>query len=282
MQQWIDEAAPDVLLLQEVRAEPEIAQSLLGDRFDTFVAPSNLKGRAGVAVAVAKDSSVVGLESGSRVHAGLAAEEIDVDTGRWLEVDAVTHAGRPVRLVSAYFHAGQINHPKQEAKMRHLGDIDRRMSELRGAGAAKVTPASEETDAALSARRDEGNSSPHNQQVLVSGDFNIVRSQSDIKNWKGNYNRTSGVLDEEMVYLNSWVNDGWSDVVRSIAGDTTGPYSWWSWRGKAFDNDAGWRIDYHFASPELGQAAAHYRIDRARSWDTRFSDHAPVVVAFEV
>ena len=44
----------------------------------------------------------------------------------------------------------------------------------------------------------------------------------------------------------------WVDVVRRLHPDRPGPYSWWSWRGKAFDNDAGWRIDYHLATESPG------------------------------
>lgn len=263
MQQWLDQATPDVLLLQEIRAEEEIAQDLLGEEYATVVAPSRLKGRAGVAVAVRKNSTGVGIAEGALPRVGLLPEEVDVDTGRWIELDLVTARGRTLQAVSAYFHAGQVNHPKQDAKMRHLSLIDQKMRDM--VGGEHIDPVALE-----------------NPQMLLAGDFNIVRSQRDIKNWKGNYNRTSGVLDEEMAYLNRWVSHGWSDVVRDLAGEVPGPYSWWSWRGRAFDNDTGWRIDYHFVTPLLAESAVRYRVDRARSWDTRFSDHAPVVVEFEI
>ena len=257
MGQWIEEAQPDVILLQEVRAEEKIAADLLGDQFDTFIAPSLIKGRAGVGVAVAKDSTKIGLAPGAQNTIGLAQQEELVDSGRWIEVDLVTASGLPLRMVSAYFHSGQINDPKQDFKMRHLATIDARIDQL------------------LSSSGEGG------PQALVAGDFNVVRSEMDIKNWKANYNKTSGVLDEEIAYLNGWVDAGWCDVVRTLTGPTPGPYSWWSWRGKAFDNDTGWRIDYHYATPGLAGRALAARVDRAISWDTRFSDHAPVVVQFE-
>jgi exodeoxyribonuclease-3 len=59
-----------------------------------------------------------------------------------------------------------------------------------------------------------------------------------------------------------------------------GPYTWWSFRGRAFDTDAGWRIDYHIATPELAARAADHTVDRAPSYDERWSDHAPVVVSY--
>ena len=71
-------------------------------------------------------------------------------------------------------------------------------------------------------------------------------------------------------------------MVRNLAGEVQGPYSWWSWRGKAFDNNAGWRIDYQLATPRLAQVARSQQVDRAAAYDQRFSDHAPVVVSYEI
>ena len=61
-----------------------------------------------------------------------------------------------------------------------------------------------------------------------------------------------------------------------------GPYSWWSWRGKAFDLDSGWRIDYQIASAGLAERAVKAETDRAPSYGERWSDHAPVVVRYDV
>ena len=61
-----------------------------------------------------------------------------------------------------------------------------------------------------------------------------------------------------------------------------GPYTWWSQRGQAFDTDTGWRLDYHMASPGLAASITNYAVDRASAWDTRWSDHSPVVVDYLV
>ena len=74
---------------------------------------------------------------------------------------------------------------------------------------------------------------------------------------------------------------GWTDIVRYRRPDQIGPYSWWSQRGKAFDNDAGWRIDYHVVSDGLVDRAVSDRVDRASAYDMRWSDHAPVTVVYE-
>ena len=56
----------------------------------------------------------------------------------------------------------------------------------------------------------------------------------------------------------------------------------WSFRGQAFDTDTGWRIDYQLVTPKLAKLAKNYRVDRAESYDTRWTDHSPVVVDYEV
>ena len=91
------------------------------------------------------------------------------------------------------------------------------------------------------------------------------------------------MLDDEIAHLERWFGElGWVDVHRELSGpDSQGPYTWWSWRGQAFPNDAGWRIDYHAATPGLAAAAREARVDKAATYDERFSDHAPLVVAYD-
>lgn len=257
--EWLEEHQPDVLLMQEVRAEPEVAEEALGEMWESHFNASRLKGRAGVGIAVRKDSPQVAMRTGSEVLKGLDEGESDVDSGRWIEAEIETATGTAVRLASAYFHAGELGSEKQERKMAHLEALSARLTQLLRASL-----------------EDQGAHS------LVAGDFNVVRGESDLKNWKPNHNRRSGALDQEIAYLNDWVSQGWVDTVRELAGPRQGPYSWWSWRGKAFDNDAGWRIDYHYATPALGAGAKNYSIFRAPSWDTRFSDHAPVTVDYRI
>jgi exodeoxyribonuclease-3 len=60
-----------------------------------------------------------------------------------------------------------------------------------------------------------------------------------------------------------------------------GPYTWWSYRGKAFDNDSGWRIDLHVATEALAATARTAVVERAATYAERWSDHAPVTVSFD-
>ncbi|CAM3118796.1 exodeoxyribonuclease III [Actinomyces slackii] len=254
MGEWIASSAPDVLLLQEVRADEAIAAGLLPG-YTAVTWPCRIKGRAGVSVAVREG----GPASIGAVRQGIAAPgtpEPDVDSGRWLEVDLSLADGSSLTVISAYLHSGQLGTEKMDQKYAHLDLVDARMADL------------------LTASRDGG------QQVIMAGDLNVVRSEKDIKNWKPNHNKIAGVMDEEIAHLESWFASGWVDVARELAGpEAQGPYTWWSQRGKAFDNDAGWRIDYQVATPGLRPMSA--TVDRAADYASRWSDHAPLVVEYD-
>ncbi|MDO5744701.1 MAG: endonuclease/exonuclease/phosphatase family protein, partial [Micrococcaceae bacterium] len=93
----------------------------------------------------------------------------------------------------------------------------------------------------------------------------------------------SGFLPEERAYFDRFFGEeiGYKDVARELAGEVDGPFTWWSWRGQAFVNDTGWRIDYQMATPDLASRATKSVVDRASSYDVRFSDHAPLVVDYQ-
>ncbi|MBR6459580.1 MAG: endonuclease/exonuclease/phosphatase family protein [Actinomycetaceae bacterium] len=249
MGEWIARVRPDILLLQETRAPEELIAPLIGDGYTVFSSVCRIKGRAGVAVALR-----TGIEAGE-VRAGLDYDtdgdgEPDVDSGRWLEVDIPDY---DLTVVSAYLHAGDsASEDKMSAKYAHLDAVTKRLEE-------KPT-----------------------HRLLVAGDFNIVRGAGDIKNWSSNHNRTAGALDEEIAYLDKWFDGfGYSDVHRELTPEGEQiAYTWWSQRGRAFDNDTGWRIDYHLASPDLAGLATSVRVDKAPSYDTRFSDHAPLIIDY--
>ncbi|MDK8275323.1 exodeoxyribonuclease III [Varibaculum cambriense] len=262
MDTWLEQANPDVVLAQEVRASEEITSELFGDDWQVAVNASQLKGRAGVAVAVRKSSPWYLADS----QADTVPVEVPQDGGRWLEalLTRENQGGKEdaqLRVISAYFHSGEVGTEKQDHKMAHLERIGKRLEQL------------------MNAETSSENTKP---LVLVAGDFNVVHTELDIKNWKPNHNKRAGVLDEEIAFLDRWREQGWVDVARTLAGQVQGPYSWWSWRGKAFDNDAGWRIDYQLATPALAALARTQQVDRAAAYDQRFSDHAPVVVSYEI
>lgn len=253
MPEWLGAADPDILTLQEVRADTEDLVALLDGTWHVAHDPCSAKGRAGVAVL----SKIPFTE----VRVGLGPDDLD-SSGRWIEADIPGPSGHTLTVVSAYVHSGEAGTAKQDAKYAFLEVMDARMKAL-----------------------------GHQSHVLVTGDLNVGHRTLDIRNWKGNL-KNSGFLPEEREYFDRWLgheadpdyntgSDGrFVDVGRAFAGEVEGPYSWWSWRGKAFDNDAGWRIDYQLATQAVAATVADYRVDRAPSYDTRWSDHAPVVADY--
>ncbi|WP_411833827.1 exodeoxyribonuclease III [Pseudoxanthomonas mexicana] len=112
------------------------------------------------------------------------------------------------------------------------------------------------------------------RDYVLCGDWNIVRSRLDIKNWTSNQ-KNSGCLPAERDWLNGLCTDGtgWVDAYRVLHPEGQ-DYTWWSNRGAARANNVGWRIDYQLATPSLRpRACAIFR-------EQRFSDHAPFTVDY--
>lgn len=245
---WLERRDPDLLLMQEVRATDEVLRDHLGGDWYVAHAEPELdghKGRAGVAVASRRPVKAARTCVGPNRFDGC---------GRWVEADVVLDDGSTLTAVSTYVFTGEFETPPRQAeKYAFLDAITARLTELR----------------------------QDKRHVLMCGDLNIAHREEDLKAWKAN-RKKSGFLPEERAWLDSLFANGWVDVGRKHGGDGPGPYSWWSWRGKAFDNDAGWRIDYQIASAELGAASAGCVVDRAPTYAERWSDHAPVVASYEV
>lgn len=244
MLEWLETRSPDIVTLQEVRAPDEMVGDLLGDGWQVVHAESSAKGRAGVAIATRRPVLA------ERRGEGIAEF---TDNGRWIEADLKV-ARKTLTVVSAYVHTGDETSAERMAeKYAFLEAMTRRMTELRADG----------------------------RHVLVTGDLNVAHREVDLKNWKGNLT-SAGFLPEERAHFDRWFDElDWVDIVRAHH-EGPGPYSWWSYRGRAFDNDAGWRIDYLIATPALAAKAVRSTVDRAPSYDTRWSDHAPVVVEFDL
>ncbi len=117
------------------------------------------------------------------------------------------------------------------------------------------------------------------RDYVLCGDWNIVRSELDIRNWKSNQ-KNSGCLPPERDWINGLCegtgkHDAWVDAYRALNTDGQ-DYTWWSNRAGARANNVGWRIDYQFVTPGL--------VKKLRNWEIhptpRFSDHAPFVVDY--
>lgn len=243
---WLAATDADVVCLQETRAEAE--QLPVGvvapEGWHVVLAPAAARGRAGVAVYSRREPDEV------RVGFGHAEFE---DSGRYVEVDL-----GGVTVASLYLPSGEVGTERQEEKERFmeafLPYLVKRRAEVEERG----------------------------RELVVCGDWNIAHAEVDLKNWRAN-RRNAGFLPEEREWLSRVLGEaGFVDVVRSLYPDQEGPYTWWSYRGRAFDNDAGWRIDLQVATPGLAACAVEARVERAEEHAGRWSDHAPVTVRYRV
>lgn len=263
---WAGEHTPDVWCMQEVRAPQSEIDPIFNNIADTYVDAGKVADPTGLhtmnEICRIKGRAGVGLLSTLPVVAeryGLPGLEEDVDSGRWIEADVRTPQGYEITVVCVYVHSGDVDDPnKMHQKFRFLDTMLTRMGQLRD-------------EAARGGR-----------QAVLCGDFNIAHTPLDIKNAKSNVTH-SGFLPEERAYIDKWLDEyEFVDVMRELAGDIQGPYTWWSQRGRAFDNNTGWRLDYQFATPELAQTARGFTIDKAPTYDARWSDHAPLSITYDV
>ncbi|WP_405657460.1 exodeoxyribonuclease III [Streptomyces sp. RK9] len=242
--EWLAGTGADVLCLQEVRAEPQQLPDEVRDPEGWYVthAPAAAKGRAGVSLYTRREPE--------RVRVGFGSEEFD-GSGRYVEADLPG-----VTVASLYLPSGEVGTERQDEKVRFMGEFLTYLKDLKARAAAD------------------------GREVLVCGDWNIAHQEADLKNWKGN-KKNSGFLPEERAWMGEVFEEFGDDVMRALHPDVEGPYSWWSYRGRAFDNDTGWRIDYHVATPGLAGRAVKGHVERAATHAERWSDHAPVTVVYE-
>ena len=112
--------------------------------------------------------------------------------------------------------------------------------------------------------------------VIITGDWNIAHTPKDLKNWRGNQ-KNSGFLPEERAWLDRLFGElNYIDAFREVNQDAE-QYTWWSHRGRAWQNNVGWRIDYQILSPSLKGHTKTASIYKAE----RFSDHAPLIMDYQ-
>ena len=166
------------------------------------------------------------------------------DEGRFLVVEL-----EDVIIASLYLPSGSSSEERQAIKMRLLSEF---------------TPV---LTGYLKAEK----------PFIICGDFNIVHKEIDIKNWKSNQ-KNSGCLPEERAWLDLLLDEiGWVDAFR-VVNQAPDQYTWWSNRGRARENNVGWRIDYQMISPDLQSKVLTSEIYK-KSW---FSDHAPLIMEYDL
>ncbi|MEJ2565911.1 MAG: exodeoxyribonuclease III [Gammaproteobacteria bacterium] len=177
-----------------------------------------------------------------RVRAGLGWPDIDAE-GRYLQADFGS-----LSIVSLYLPSGSSSPERQAVKFDFMERFLPVLKRYRRS------------------RRD----------YIICGDWNIAHKVIDLKNWRSNQ-KNSGFLPEERAWMDTVLEDlGWVDAFR-VVNARPEQYTWWSNRGRAWDKNVGWRIDYQIVTPRLRglvKSAAIYK-------DQRFSDHAPLTLVYD-
>lgn len=281
MNHWLENTSADVVLMQEVRATPEQTEKALAPALEAgwhlVVADAEAKGRAGV--------GILSRSPLADVQVGFGDASAFTTAGRWIEGTLNSSFG-DVRVASLYLPSGAQGTAKQDEKYTFL----------------------DEFDSILLQRADA------HENMVIGGDWNICHRSQDLKNNKPN-EKVSGHLPEERAFLDSvfgafpddapqekkYLGDyqgvvdyaantqrepatdpQWFDLARRLNPDPAhdGPYTWWTYRGQAFNNDAGWRIDYQAATRAMLERAQRTWVEKAPTVEQRWSDHSPLLVEF--
>lgn len=177
-----------------------------------------------------------------KVVRGYGDEEFD-NEGRYLEVQL-----DGINVVSLYLPSGSSKEERQQAKYRCMETFGEHLKKVRR----------------------------KRSQTIICGDWNIAHKEEDLKNWKSN-RKNSGFLPEERAWMDEVFGPiGFVDAFRTIE-QPEHSYTWWSNRGRAWDNNVGWRIDYHVVTKGLADKVQRTEIYK----DQRFSDHAPLIMDYD-
>lgn len=182
-------------------------------------------------------------EKPDRVIHGLGWEDFDRE-GRFIQADFSN-----LSVISLYLPSGSSSEERQAAKFDFMD---------------RFYPLLE-------------NMKKDQREYIICGDWNIAHKEIDLKNWKGNM-KNSGFLPEEREWITKIFDKlGYIDAFREVI-QQADQYTWWSNRGQAWAKNVGWRIDYQILSPGLTGKTLTSHIYK----DERFSDHAPLIMTYDV
>ncbi len=242
LEAWLAKAKPDCICVQEVKAQADDVQG----RFEQL---AGLKGHFHFAQKKGYSGvAVYSRHEPGEVVVGWGSGEFDAE-GRYVELRFDT-PHRKFSIISCYFPSGSSGQERQQAKFRFPAEFEPHLARLK-------------------TRRD----------FILCGDVNIAHREQDLKNWRSN-RKNSGFLPEERAWMTRLLSElGMVDVYRRLHPDTTDTcYTWWSNRGQAYLNNVGWRLDYQIATTHLAATAREASIYKA----TRFSDHAPLTIKYDL
>lgn len=238
---WVLAEKPDVLCLQETKVQLAVETRLqtLLPGYQCFFSDAVKKGYSGTAIYTR--------HTPDRVVNQLGWPHAD-DEGRYVHIEL-----GPMVIASLYLPSGTTGDVRQTVKFDFMEQyFNRHLKPMHNAEHA-------------------------HKKWILTGDWNIAHREIDIKNWRGNL-KSSGFLPEERAWISHLFDEQYLvDAFRSVNPEPH-QYTWWSYRARAWDNNAGWRIDYQMISPNLKEKINNARIYK----DQRFSDHAPLIIDYRL
>jgi exodeoxyribonuclease-3 len=174
---------------------------------------------------------------------GYGNEEFDAE-GRYVETEF-----EDCSVASVYFPSGSSGEARQQAKFRFLPSFE----------------------VYLKAKLKSG------KPYIFCGDVNIAHKEIDLKNWRPN-RKNSGFTPEERAWMDKLIDEiGFVDAFR-VVNQEPDQYTWWSNRGRAWEKNVGWRIDYQMVTPTLRAAVQSGSIYKRK----RYSDHSPLIIEYDL
>tara|TARA_B100000945_G_C20405643_1_gene609847 strand:+ start:296 stop:1069 length:774 start_codon:yes stop_codon:yes gene_type:complete len=177
-----------------------------------------------------------------RIERGIGCSAIDFE-GRFIRADF----GK-ISIVSLYLPSGTSGEKRQDFKYKVMNYFEKWLHNALKSG----------------------------REFVICGDWNIAHNEIDLKNWKSN-KKNSGFLPAEREWMTKIFGElGFVDVFRRL-NQNAEQYTWWSNRGRSWEKNVGWRIDYQVATPNLASKANKESIFKEK----RFSDHAPLIIDYD-
>jgi exodeoxyribonuclease-3 len=177
------------------------------------------------------------------VHRGLGFTLADTE-GRYIQVDFPK-----ISVASLYLPSGSSSEQAQQRKFEFMAAYDPLLAALR----------------------------KKRREYVICGDWNIAHRKIDLKNWRGNQ-KNSGFLPEERAWLDTLFDEYKLVDAFRVVDEREDQFTWWSNRGQAWAKNVGWRIDYQITTPGLRDAVTAAAIYK----DERFSDHAPLLMDYDI
>ncbi len=243
--EWLEEAKPDVALLQELKCEdanfPHLEIESVGYKAEVH----GQKSYNGIAIL-----SRHAIEDVVRGLPGSDEMDADADQARYIEATV-----KGVRVASIYLPNGNpVPGPKFDFKLRW-------MDRLRAHIAETLLPGE--------------------QPVALGGDYNVCPTDSDVYDPKG-FADDALCRPESRAKFRTLLNLGLTEAWRALHPNAEGKYSYWDYGGGAWQKDNGLRIDHFLLSPQAADRLVSCEIDRGPRGKEKPSDHTPVVVELNV